>query len=64
MKISFCTGQPKQRLGFMTGRIQIPEDFDRMGQDGFTSLFFGLEGHPDVSQSVPDEPGSDTVAGA
>lgn len=39
-----------------------------MGQDGFTSLFFGLEGHPDVSQnddqSVPDEPGSDIIAGA
>lgn len=68
MKTSFCTGQPKQHLGFMTGRIQIPEDFDRIGQDGFASLFFGLEGHPDVSQnddqSVPDEPGSDTVAGA
>lgn len=22
-----------------------------MGQDGFASLFFGLEGHPDVSQN-------------
>lgn len=40
-----------------------------MGQPGFAPpLFFGLEGHSDVSQnddqSVPDEPGSDTVAGA
>jgi len=33
MKTSFCTGQPKQRLGFLTGKIQISEDFDRMGQD-------------------------------
>ncbi|WP_283091261.1 hypothetical protein [Gluconobacter kondonii] len=34
-----------------------------MGQDDLLSLFFGLEGHPNVSQnddqSVPDEPGSD-----
>ncbi|WP_249193867.1 hypothetical protein [Gluconobacter wancherniae] len=68
MKTSFCTGQPKQRLGFLTGKIQISEDFDRMGQDDLLSLFFGLEGHPDVSQnddqSVPDEPGSDVAAGA
>lgn len=68
MKTSFCTGQSKQRLGFLTGKIQIPEDFDRMGQDDLLSLFFGLEGRPDVSQnddqSVPDEPGSDVAAGA
>lgn len=68
MKTLFHTGQPGQRVGYLTGKIQIPEDFDRMGQDELISLFLSPEDHPDVSQSddqsVPDEPGSDTVAGA
>ena len=27
------------RLGFMTGEIEVPDDFDRMGQDEIEELF-------------------------
>jgi antitoxin (DNA-binding transcriptional repressor) of toxin-antitoxin stability system len=27
------------RLGFMAGRIAVPEDFDRMGEAGIAALF-------------------------
>lgn len=30
-----------QRLGFLTGRISVPEDFDRMGSGEIESLFEG-----------------------
>lgn len=34
--------EPQQRrLGFLVGRIQVPEDFDRMGQEDIMSLFDG-----------------------
>jgi prevent-host-death family protein len=29
----------QRRLGFMSGEIQIPEDFDRMGADEIEALF-------------------------
>ena len=32
-----------QRLGFMAGRIQVPEDFDRMGGAEIERLFRGNE---------------------
>lgn len=32
------TGQ-RRRLGFLVGQFQIPEDFDRMGQDEIAALF-------------------------
>ena len=32
------SGQQK-RLGFMTGQITVPDDFDRMGQADIESLF-------------------------
>ena len=32
---------PVQRLGFMKGRISVPEDFDRMGQKEIEKLFEG-----------------------
>ena len=32
-----------QRLGFMAGRIQVPEDFDRMGSAEIERLFRGNE---------------------
>lgn len=28
-----------QRLGFMVGQIDVPEDFDRMGQEEIEKLF-------------------------
>jgi len=31
----------KKRIGFMAGRISVPEDFDRMGQGEIESLFGG-----------------------
>lgn len=30
-----------RRLGFMTGQLQVPDDFDRMGSDEITQLFGG-----------------------
>ena len=29
----------EQRLGFMKGEIDVPDDFDRMGEDGMVALF-------------------------
>lgn len=29
----------KNRLGFMTGQIKVPEDFDQMGKDEIAELF-------------------------
>jgi antitoxin (DNA-binding transcriptional repressor) of toxin-antitoxin stability system len=33
-------GQPK-RLGFMAGQYEIPDDFDRMGEEEILKLFGG-----------------------
>lgn len=30
-----------QRVGFMKGQIQIPDDFDRMGQNEIINIFEG-----------------------
>lgn len=36
-----------QRLGFMAGEIQVPDDFDRMGAGRIEALFSGQqEGEP------------------
>ena len=29
----------RHRLGFMTGKIKVPDDFDRMGEDEIAALF-------------------------
>jgi prevent-host-death family protein len=34
-----ATDSPKDRLGFMTGEISVPKDFDRMGRDEIAALF-------------------------
>lgn len=39
--ISAPEGTAKKRLGFMAGQIQIPDDFDKMGQGSITTLFDG-----------------------
>jgi prevent-host-death family protein len=31
----------KRRLGFMKGEVQIPDDFDRMGQAEIDEMFYG-----------------------
>ena len=33
--------QPKRRLGFLTGKISVPDDFDRLEQENIISLFDG-----------------------
>jgi antitoxin (DNA-binding transcriptional repressor) of toxin-antitoxin stability system len=32
---------PRQRLGFMGGSFQVPDDFDRMGENDMAGLFAG-----------------------
>jgi prevent-host-death family protein len=32
-----------QRLGFMRGKIKIPDDFDTMGQEEIVRMFYGNE---------------------
>jgi prevent-host-death family protein len=34
-------GRKPQRLGFMTGQIKVPHDFDRMGSTEIEKLFEG-----------------------
>jgi prevent-host-death family protein len=31
----------ERRLGFLSGEIKVPDDFDRMGQDEIERLFIG-----------------------
>jgi prevent-host-death family protein len=33
------SGGKVRRTGFMTGQIQVPDDFDRMGSDAIEQLF-------------------------
>ena len=35
------TGTQIRRLGFMTGQISVPDDFDRMGKDEIERIFGG-----------------------
>jgi prevent-host-death family protein len=35
------SGGEIQRLGFLTGQIDVPQDFDRMGEDEIEKLFKG-----------------------
>lgn len=34
---------PAKRLGFLKGRLEVPEDFDAMGRDEIQTLFAGTE---------------------
>ena len=36
-------GDEPRRLGFMSGEIRTPEDFDRMGDNRIDALFDGVE---------------------
>lgn len=33
--------KPKQRIGFMSGQIKVPDDFDTMGADEIGGMFEG-----------------------
>lgn len=33
--------RPKTLIGFLAGRVQVPEDFDRMGDDEIADQFNG-----------------------
>ncbi len=35
------SGTPAQRLGFLTGEIAVPDDFDQMGAKSIQKLFEG-----------------------
>ena len=35
------TGNKIRRLGFMTGQISVPDDFDRMGKEEIERIFGG-----------------------
>ena len=42
VKVTALDGQPAgRRLGFLTGLITVPEDFDRMGATEIKDLFSG-----------------------
>lgn len=34
---------PAKRIGFMAGRLEVPEDFDSMGREEIQALFEGAE---------------------
>jgi prevent-host-death family protein len=34
-------GKKIQRLGFMTGKISVPDDFDTMGEAEIEEMFYG-----------------------
>jgi len=36
-------GKQKQRLGFMKGKISVPDNFDRMLEKEIEELFYGKE---------------------
>ncbi len=33
--------KPIRRVGFMVGEIQVPDDFDRMGEEEIARMFYG-----------------------
>lgn len=41
MALGAPTGSEIRRLGFMTGQIQVPADFDQMGREEIDKLFEG-----------------------
>ena len=40
-RLDACEGTPVKRLGFLTGQIPVPDDFDRMGSEEIERLFEG-----------------------
>jgi prevent-host-death family protein len=42
--LSAPTGAQVRRLGFMTGHISVPDDFDQMGQEEIEQIFTSSSG--------------------
>lgn len=42
-RLDAIEGVPVKRLGFLTGQITVPDDFDRMGSEEIERLFEGKE---------------------
>lgn len=40
-RIDHVNSAPVKRVGFMKGKIRVPEDFDRMGEGDIDDLFAG-----------------------
>ena len=46
---------PKTRLGFLTGQVQVPDDFDTLGADAIQAMFEGRrEGVSDGDEGDPE----------
>jgi prevent-host-death family protein len=43
MPLAAPTAGQMQRLGFLAGRIEVPDDFDAMRRDAIEQLFFGQD---------------------
>jgi prevent-host-death family protein len=43
VRIEAPEGAQVRRLGFMSGEIEVPEDFDRMGRDEIEAMFSGAK---------------------
>jgi len=39
--VPYVTSDPPSRVGFLKGRIAIPDDFDRMGSNKISDMFEG-----------------------
>ena len=47
---------PKNRLGFLSGQFQVPDDFDTMGADDVQAMFEGRrEGVPGGEEEDPED---------
>ena len=42
------SSEPLPRIGFMRGRISVPDDFDFMGENGIATMFEGFEDQKQV----------------
>jgi hypothetical protein len=43
MALDAPTATEARRVGFMTGEISVPEDFDRMGSEAIEAMFGSTE---------------------
>lgn len=43
VKVEALASPPARRLGFLAGRIAVPEDFDRLGEAEIADIFAGEE---------------------
>ena len=43
VRIDASVDKPKRRLGFLKGKIKVPDDFDTMFADEIEKMFYGEE---------------------